>query len=279
MVLAPGVYNALFAKLVESAGFDAIYVTGFGTAARYGYPDVGLVTLTEMADNLRYICRATTIPVIADMDTGYGNPINARRAVQAYERAGVAGFHVEDQVFPKKCGFMEGKLVIPKDEHVQKVRAVLDARSDPDTVVIARTDALAPVGWDEAIDRARAYHEAGADIVFVDGIRTREDLEVYSRELAMQGVPCLYNGGLVPAAEAEAMGFKIQILAGLSLGAVWQSANAAMKELMSEGTTTQTTERYGTLPDGQTMNDLLGVPEIYELESRYGRYEHEAASV
>jgi 2-methylisocitrate lyase-like PEP mutase family enzyme len=272
------VYNALFARLVETTGFEAVYVTGFGTAARYGYPDVGLVTQTEMVDNLRYICRATTIPVIADMDTGYGNPINSRRTIHEYERAGVAGFHIEDQVFPKKCGFMEGKLVVPKEEHVQKIRAVLDARSNPDTVVIARTDALAPNGWSDALDRCAAYHEAGADLVFVDGIRTHEELETYSRELAQQGIPCLYNGALVPAAEAEEMGFKIQILAGLALGAVWQSANAAMVELNESGTTIKTTESYGTLPEGQSMNDLLGVPEIYELETRYGRYEHEAAA-
>ena len=119
VVIAPGVYNALFAKAVEKTGFNAIYITGFGTAARYGYPDVGLITQTEMVQNLRHICRATSIPVIADADTGYGNIINVRRTVREYERTGVAGFHLEDQVFPKKCGFMEGKAVIPLDEHVQ----------------------------------------------------------------------------------------------------------------------------------------------------------------
>lgn len=272
LVLAPGVYNALFAKAVEQTGFDAVYITGFGTAARYGYADVGLVTQTEMVDNLRYICRATTIPVIADMDTGYGNAINVRRTVREYERAGVAGFHLEDQVFPKKCGFMEGKAVIPSQEHVQKIRAALDARLNPDTVVIARTDALAPNGWDDALQRARAYREAGADLVFVDGIRTREELDIYSRELAMQGIPCLYNGGLVPANEAEQMGFSIQILAGLALGAVWSSANSAMKELQDTGVIDRTMDSYGPLPDGVSVNDILGVPEIYELEERYGRY-------
>lgn len=277
MVLAPGVYNALFAKLVEHTGFKAVYVTGFGSAARYGYPDVGLVTETEMVDNLRYICRATTLPVIADMDTGYGNPINARRAVRDYERAGVAGFHIEDQVFPKKCGFMEGKAVIPREDAVQKLRAVMDARADPDTVVIARTDALAPNGWDDALARAHAYHDIGADLIFVDGIRTPDELQTYSRELAMQGVPCLYNGALVGAGEAEQMGFKVQILAGLALGAVWQSANAAMQELTTKGTTSETMDRYGPLPDGVSVNDLLGVPEIYKLEARYGRYDLEPA--
>ncbi len=177
IVLAPGVYNALFAKTVEHTGFDAVYVTGFGTAARYGYPDVGLITQTEMVQNLRAICRATTIPIIADMDTGYGNPLNVRRTVREYERAGVSGFHLEDQVFPKKCGFMEGKAVIPMEEHVQKIRAALEARVDANTVVIARTDALAPNGWDDALARSHAYREAGADLVFVDGIRTHEELQ------------------------------------------------------------------------------------------------------
>ena len=269
LVLAPGVYNALFAKAVESTGFDAIYVTGFGTAARYGYPDVGLITQTEMALNLRHICRATNLPVVADADTGYGNIINVRRTVHESERAGVAGFHIEDQVFPKKCGFMEGKAVIPMEEHVQKVKAALDARTNPDTVIIARTDALAPNGWEDAITRARSYREAGADLIFVDGIRTLADLEIYSKELARKDVPCLYNGGLVTAEVAEHMGFKVQILAGLSLAAVFNSATAAMKELNSSGTTRQTVAQYGIPGEGETVNDLLGVPEVYEQERRY----------
>jgi len=269
VVLAPGVYNALFAKAVEHIGFDAVYVTGFGTAARYGYPDVGLITQTEMAQNLKHICRATNLPVIADADTGYGNVINVRRTVREYERAGVAGFHIEDQVFPKKCGFMEGKEVIPMAEHVQKIRAALEARTDPDTVIIARTDALAPNGWEDALARARAYRETGADLVFVDGIRTLEELEIYSRELAQKGVPCLYNGGLVSSEDAGRMGFKIQILAGLSLGAVFKSATAAMQELNSSGVTRQTIAQFGPLGEGETVNDILGVPEIYELEQRY----------
>ena len=269
VVIAPGVYNALFAKAVEKTGFDAIYITGFGTAARYGYPDVGLITQTEMVQNLRHICRATSIPVIADADTGYGNIINVRRTVREYERTGVAGFHLEDQVFPKKCGFMEGKAVIPLDEHVQKIRAALDARRDPDTVIIARTDALAPNGWEDALARARAYREAGADLVFVDGIRTLDELEIYSRELARKGIPCLYNGGLVTAKTAEDMGFKIQILAGLALGAVFKSATAAMQELNSSGSTRQTMAQFGSQPADDNVNDILGVPEIYELEQRY----------
>jgi 2-methylisocitrate lyase-like PEP mutase family enzyme len=268
IVLAPGVYNALFAKAAERTGFDAIYMTGFGTAAKYGYPDVGLVTQTEMLDNLRSICNATTVPVIADADTGYGGVINVRRTVRAYEDAGAAGLHIEDQVFPKKCGFMEGKQVIPVEEAVQKVRAALDARADPDFLIIARTDALAPNGWDDAVARAEAYHRAGAGMVFVDGIRTEEDLQTYSRRLAGQGIPCLYNGGAVTAEEAARMGFRIQILAGLALGAVFASANEAMRALKETGTMRAVREKYQT-PDDEGLNELLGLSEAYELERRY----------
>ena len=271
IVFAPGVYNALFAKAVEQTGFSTVYVTGFGTAARYGFADVGLITQSEMVQNLKAICRATSLPVIADMDTGYGNALNVRRTVREYERAGVAGFHIEDQVFPKKCGFMAGKAVIPMAEHVQKVRAALEARQNSDTVVIARTDALAPHGWDEAIARANAYRDAGADLIFVDGIRTLEELDIYSRELAQQGVPCLYNGGLVSAERAGELGFKVQILAGLSLGAVWKSANAAMQELQSAGTVRQTMSQYRQ--PAEDVNEILGVPQIYELEREYGTEE------
>ena len=271
IVFAPGVYNALFAKAVEQTGFNTVYVTGFGTAARYGFADVGLITQSEMVQNLKAICRATSLPVIADMDTGYGNALNVRRTVREYERAGVAGFHIEDQVFPKKCGFMAGKAVIPMEEHVQKVRAALETRQNSDTVVIARTDALAPHGWDEAIARANAYRDAGADLIFVDGIRTLEELDIYSRELAQQGVPCLYNGGLVSAERAGELGFKVQILAGLSLGAVWKSANAAMQELQSAGTVRQTMSQYRQ--PAEDVNEILGVPQIYELEREYGTEE------
>jgi 2-methylisocitrate lyase-like PEP mutase family enzyme len=268
MVLAPGVYNALFAKIAEQVGFEAVYMTGFGTAARYGYPDVGLVTQTEMLDNLRAICAATTIPVIADADTGYGNALNVRRTVREYERAGAAALHLEDQVFPKKCGFFEGKQVIAREEAVGKIRAALDARSDPDFVIIARTDALATDGWDEVEERAHRYREAGADLVFVDGIRTRDDLETYSRRLAGQGIPCLYNGALVGAEEAAQMGFRIQILAGLALGVVYASTHEAMRALKESGTTHAVREKYQTADDAG-MNELLGLSEAYALERRY----------
>ncbi len=167
LVVAPFIYDAFQAKIAQQVGLDAVYMTGFGTAAARGYPDVGLLTMTEMAQNVSYISAAVNLPLIADADTGYENPLNVRRTVRAYEQAGVAAMHIEDQVFPKKCGFMQGKMVIPQAEMVEKVRAALEARSDPNLVIIARTDALAVHCRDDNEARARAYYAAGADLVFV----------------------------------------------------------------------------------------------------------------
>ncbi|GIX47498.1 MAG: isocitrate lyase-family enzyme [Candidatus Tectimicrobiota bacterium] len=264
LVVAPFVYDAFQAKIAEQVGLEAVYMTGFGTAAARGYPDVGLLTLTEMVRNLEYIAAAVSLPVIADADTGYGNPLNVQRTVQAYLRAGAAALHIEDQVFPKKCGFMQGKQVIPRAEMVQKIRAALDARGEHALVLIARTDALAVHGWDEAEARARAYYEAGADLVFVDGIRTRADLETYAERL--RDVPKLYNGGLLPAAEVAALGFQLMITGG-TLGAVYEAVRSLMQELKTTGTTqaNQARDRWF-----EEVTTLLGWPRVYELERRYG---------
>jgi 2-methylisocitrate lyase-like PEP mutase family enzyme len=264
LVVAPFVYDGLQAKIAQKVGLEAIYMTGFGTAAARGYPDVGLLTMTEMAENVAYLSSAVDVPLIADADTGYGNPLNAQRTVRTYERAGVAALHIEDQVFPKKCGFMQGKMVIAMDEMVQKVRAALDARIDPALVIIARTDALAVNGWDDTEARARAYHEAGADVVFVDGIRTREDLETYARRL--EDVPRLYNGGLVPAPEVASMGFRIMITGG-TIWAVYDAVHTLMQELKEQGTTSANQARGALFED---VTALLGLPEVYGLEKHYG---------
>lgn len=263
-VLAPGVYNALFAKLVERIGFEATYMTGFGTAARYGYPDAGLITQTEMVNNVRSVCRATKLPVIADADTGYGNAVNVNRTVRLWEGAGVAALHIEDQVFPKKCGFMSGKDVVPLDEAVGKLRAALDARTD-DMIIIARTDALAVNGWEDAITRCNAYRDAGADLLFVDGIRTREDLDIYASELASREYPCVYNGALVGPEEVATMGFRLQILAGTALAAVYESTSAAMDALREDGSFASVLARYDTPLAGEGVTELLehnGVDEV-----------------
>src|SRR5271156_168774 len=192
MLVAPFVYDGLQAKIAERTGFDAVYMTGFGTAAARGFPDLGLLSMTEMVQNVRTIANAVKLPVICDADTGYGNPVNVWRTVREYESAGAAALHIEDQVWPKRCGFLAGKQVIPLDQMVPKVRAACDARRDPNFVIIARTDALAVNGWDDVVRRAHAYRAAGADLIFVDGIRTVKDIKQYSSKLS--ALPLLYNG-------------------------------------------------------------------------------------
>lgn len=214
-VLAPFVFDGLQAKLAQAAGFDAVYMTGFGTAASYGLPDMGLIALGEMVGNASRIASAVAVPVIADADTGYGNEVNVARTVAAYERAGVAALHIEDQEWPKRCGFLPGKRVIPAEEMVLKVKAAVAARSDPDLVIIARSDALQPNGWDDAVERLKRYREAGADLVFMDGLQTREDVERAAERL--RGVPQLLNSWLLTPAEAQALGFAIVINIGVMM--------------------------------------------------------------
>jgi 2-methylisocitrate lyase-like PEP mutase family enzyme len=215
LVLAPFVFDGVLAKLAEAAGFAAVYMSGFGTAASHGLPDLGMIGLGEMSANAARVAAAVDVPVIADADTGYGNEENVARTVRVYERAGVAALHIEDQEWPKKCGFLEGKRVIPVEEMVAKVRAALAAREDPALVIIARTDALAPNGWDDAVARAKAYRAAGADLVFVDGLKTRADVERVAQEL--DGIPQLLSSWLVTPAEAEVLGFTLYIQLGVML--------------------------------------------------------------
>ena len=262
MVLAPFVYDGFTAMIAEGQGAQAVYMTGHGTSAQIGLPDVGLTSMAEMVANLGYITEGVEVPVIADADTGYGNAINVQRTVREYENAGAAAMHLEDQVFPKRCGFFEGKQCVPMAEHVQKIRAALDARSEPDLVIIARTDAVAPNGRDDAIRRAEAYRSAGADLVFVDGIKTVDDMDIYTTRLVEQGLPCLYNGELLPVPEVAKRGFKVMITGGghaLSYAAVRQ----ALLDLKQGGGEGRDLEQFNTI------TSLLGLPEIYELEKRY----------
>src|SRR3989442_9007004 len=193
MLVVPGAYDALSARLIAQAGFPAVTMTGLGPAASVlGQPDVGLLTMSEMLSRAAALAAVTgDLPLIADADTGYGNPINVRRTIREYERAGVAGLHIEDQVWPKKCGYMEGKQVIPIDEMVQKIRAAVDARQDSDFVIIARTDANAVHGLEDALHRGRAYREAGADVIFIEAPRSITELDAIAQ--AFPNVPLLYN--------------------------------------------------------------------------------------
>jgi 2-methylisocitrate lyase-like PEP mutase family enzyme len=262
MVLAPFVYDCLQAKVAEAAGFKAIYMTGFGTAATRGFPDLGLLTMSEMLQNVRAIAHAVKVPVICDADTGYGNPINVWRTVREYEEAGAAALHIEDQVWPKKCGFLGGKQVIPMEQMVPKVRAACDARRDRNFVIIARTDALAVNGWDDVVRRARAYREVGADLIFVDGIRTVDDLKQYASKLG--DLPLLYNGGLLPVKELAAYGFKVTIHTS-SLMASYVHFRDAMRELKETGSI--------KIPgEGKVFGELIklmGVPEVEALAKKY----------
>jgi 2,3-dimethylmalate lyase len=271
-VLAPGVYDGLTAKIAGRIGFDALYMTGFGTAASLGMPDVGLATLTEMTANVTRITEASSLPVIADADTGYGSPLNVQRTVRSYERAGAAALHLEDQAFPKKCGFFDGKQVIPAAEHAQKIRAACDARSSDDFIIIARTDALAVTGWKDVADRVSAYRDAGADLIFVDGIKTRADLESYAELVVREGLPALYNGALVPAAEAEALGFRIQILPGAALQAAFHAIRSALQTIRETGQQPAVSPG-GAIPastlDLDDIADVLGLAAVYELEQKY----------
>jgi len=265
MVVAPFCLNAYHAKIAQLVGFEVVYMTGWGTAAERGYPDVGLITQTEMVENARYIANAVDLPVIADADTGYGNPINVWRTVREHESAGVAAIHIEDQIFPKKCGFFEGKKVIPSEENVQKIKAALDARRDKNFVVIARCDALAVNGWEDTIRRCHAYHEAGADLVFVDGIRTIDDLKRYANDF--KDLPKLYNGGLLPTYEVADMGFKIMIT-GKTNQLIFKAVKEAFETLKEKGIVLE--ELQTTDSDlFKNVTGMLGLPAIYDMEKRY----------
>ena len=262
LIVAPFVLNALHARIAEDVGHQAVYMTGAGTAAERGFPDVGLITMTEMVSNAKYIADAVNVPVICDADTGYGNPLNVHRTVREYEAAGVAAIHLEDQVFPKKCGFFAGKQVIPADEHVQKLHAALDARTDPDFVIIARCDAYAVNGWEDTVERCLAYSEAGADLVFVDGIKSQDDIHRYATDLG--DVPRMYNGDLATTQTMQELGYKLMIC-GSTIWLIYKQVRAAYEELIADGMVNP--DRYGTRWD---VAQVLGLDAIYELEKKYG---------
>ena len=264
VLLAPFTYDAFAARIGEEVGFNAIYMSGFGVSMSKGVPDIGLMTQTEMIESATYIAQSVQVPVIADADTAYGNPLNAWRTVRDYERSGVAGIHIEDQVAPKKCGLFEGKDVIPKDEAVQKIRAAVDARTDPDFVIIARSDALVVNGWEDTVDRCRAYHEAGADLVFVDGIQSLRDLEIYADLLS--DVPRMYNGEL-PVSESQRLGFKIQIHRG-PMFSLHTAIKGFMSELLDTGSMKEYAEGNGAVLR-KAITKTLDLEGFQEMEKRY----------
>jgi 2-methylisocitrate lyase-like PEP mutase family enzyme len=221
MIVAPGAIDCITGRLIEQAGFEAVYMTGAGTSATLGYPDYGLVTMTEMVANASRIANSIQVPLISDSDTGYGNELNVFRTVQEFERAGIAAIHIEDQVFPKKCGHLENKELVSREDYIAKIRAAAAAKRTPDFTIIARTDSRAVVGFDEAIARANLALANGADAVFVEAPQSMEEV---ARVPTLVNGPCLLNmvvGGKTPKvmlADAEQMGYAISILPGLLLG-------------------------------------------------------------
>ena len=238
MVVAPGAYDCITARAIELGGFGAVYMTGAGTAATLGYPDFGLVTMSEMADNAGRIATAVKLPVIADADTGYGNELNVIRTVREYEKRGVAALHIEDQVFPKKCGHLDNKEVVPLDDYVAKICAAASARKSPDFLLIARTDSRAVLGFEEAIKRANAAIDAGADMAFVEAAQTLEEVSDIPR--LVKG-PCLLNlvwkgkTPLVKLADARQMGYRMTILPGLLLRSVIATCETMIREVRETG--------------------------------------------
>jgi 2,3-dimethylmalate lyase len=262
MIVAPFVFDCLQAKLAVAAGFDAVYMTGFGTAAARGFPDLGLLTMSEMVANARAIANSVNVPVICDADTGYGNPLNVWRTVREYEDAGASALHIEDQVFPKRCGFLKGKQVIPMESMLAKVRAACDARRDPNLVIIARTDALAVNGWDDVERRARTYRASGADLIFVDGIKTLDDLKHYAEKLG--DLPLVYNGDLLPLDKLKHYPFKLTIHIGTML-ALYDLTRAVMTHLKRSGELTVNT-RSKVFED---FVETMGLADYQALEKKY----------
>jgi 2,3-dimethylmalate lyase len=272
-VVAPGAYDALSARLVEQAGFDVVYMTGFGTTASLlGRPDVGLLGQAEMVDNARRMASVVDAPLIADADTGYGNPINVIRTVREYEQAGVAGLHLEDQVMPKKCGHLAGKEVVPLGEMLAKIRAAVDARTDPDLVLIARTDAAQQHGVDAAIERARAFADAGADLLFVEAPTSADALERVASELA--GHPLVFNGaegGRTPLPSYDRLaelGFALVLYPVATLLAAASGVQAMLGRIRADGSPAAGLDGL-SVPGLDAFTEVVGIDEVRALEERY----------
>jgi 2,3-dimethylmalate lyase len=270
IIVAPGAYDCLTAKIIEREGFPVVYMTGAGTAVtRVGKPDLGFTSLTEMLANASAITSTISVPLIADADTGYGGALNVYRTIQEYEKAGVAALHVEDQAFPKRCGHLDGKEVVPVAEMVVKLRAACDARTDEDFVIIARTDALAVTGLDDTLRRCAAYAEAGADVLFVEAFRTQEEIERVRREV---DVPLLYNfvehgkSPLIPVSQLEALGFKIVIFPGSLMLSVCTLVQRILREIRQHGTTANLLGEMGSVVD---LFNLMGMQEALALEAKW----------
>ena len=266
--IVPGATDCFTARLIEEAGFPVIYVTGGGTANTYlGGPDIGLVTLNELASQVERISDAVSVPVIADCDTGFGGVANVKRTIRAYERAGAAGLHIEDQVFPKRCGHFDGKAVVPIEDMLYRLQAALDARTDPDFFIIARTDARGPEGFERALERAHAYKEMGVDAIFVEAPTSREELERIGREF--KGINLIANmierskTPLLPEKELLAMGFNIILYANAALYLGSFAIRQGMEVLKRERITESLIDRMTSF---QQRQQLIGLAKVDAAE-------------
>jgi len=270
IIVLPGVFDALSARIAEQVGFDAMFQTGYGSsAALLGMPDFGFLNAGETVDNAKRIIRAVRVPVLVDADTGYGNPLNVWRLVQDLESLGVAGIFLEDQIWPKRCGHMVGKDVIPRDEYLPKLKAAVDARKNKDFIIVARTDARAPIGLDEAIERGKAYKKAGADVIFVEAPRSVEELRKVADEIDAPLVANMIEDGVTPTLPAQELlkiGYRIVVF---PLSALY-SATYAMREVLTElkktGATKQTKKMMVTFKD---FNQFVDLDKYMNLEKRY----------
>lgn len=270
IIIAPGAYDALSAKLIEQAGFQAIYMTGAGVASsQLGVPDIGLITMTEMVTQAKNIVNATNIPVISDADTGYGNAINVMRTIREFEKAGVAAVHIEDQITPKKCGHWEGKQIISTEEMVNKIKAAVEARGDPDFIIIARTDSRSEFGLEDAIERGRAYSEAGADVIFVEAPQTVNEIRIISESIKKPLLINLPEGGktpILPLPELQEMGYRIAIFPSSLWMACIKAMQDVLKELNGKGNTDDFRER---MVSREELFDFVDISFYRKLEEQY----------
>ena len=268
ILILPGAYDALSAKLVQAAGFRAVYLTGYGqSASKLGEPDVGLMCMSEMAERTRDIAMAVDIPVACDADTGFGGPVNVIRTVREYERAGAAAIQLEDQTMPKKCGHMLGRQVVPAEEMAEKIRAAAAARGDPDFLIIARTDARTEHGIDEAIRRGRLYEEAGADIIFIESLETVDEMKRVNREIRKPTIANMVEGGrtpFLPARELQEIGYSAVIFPITTLYAAAKAVYDVLADLRENGTSAGSADRLLCFRE---FNALIGPPPARKIES------------
>ena len=271
-LLAPGIYDALSGLIAEQSGAKAVYLSGASIAyTRFGRSDIGLVSVSEVHDTLAAVTDRIKIPIIVDADTGFGNALNVQRTIRSFERAGAAAIQIEDQSFPKRCGHLDGKVLIKKDEMVGKVKAAVDARKTSDTLIIARTDARAVEGLQEAIDRAHAYHEAGADVLFIEAPRSVDELKLIRKSFDLN-IPLLANmveGGKTPvktANDLKSLGFNIVIFPGGAVRAATFQLQEYYAGLLENGSNSEFSKR---MHDFDSLNAVIGTPELLSIGKKY----------